>query len=781
MTATEARAARTTGRPEASRTAVPDWLSRAAFAGLAVASGLAGSLAGCRPTGTPGVDPVLSGLLAALMAASGAWASRGAMLAAGVAAVAMSRGWLWLPSGGGLAIALGHAVRQERHPLAGVLTCSLLVQVLLRWPSAGFTGLPSAVAAAVTLMLTVSALRALPRRPRRGILGLGALVLLGAGAVSAVVAASLLEARGPLDAGVTKARSALAELQAGHTEVALADLSTASADLARARARASAWWDVPGSAVPVLSQQRRAVVGVTGAGDQLVTTALAAARALRTHPLGAGTGGVDLGSVRALAWPVRDLAASLARTEAVVEASRSPWLVAPIGDRLRAVQAQLRRDVSTANLAAQGIQAAPGMLGGAGPKRYFVAFTTPAEDRGLGGFIGAYAVITVDRGRFTLTRSGRAPLLAPPPGAVPALRAPLDYLDRYGAFQPQAHFQDLTYSPDFPTVGRVIAGLYPQMQGGQPLDGAVALDPYALQALLRFTGPIAVTGLGRPLTSANAADVLLRQQYLADVSPSADGSRHDLLQEALSTGFERFTADPLPPPGSLTRALDPLVRQGRLMFWAAEPRVQGLLHRAGLDGSFPRPAPGSDVLAVTLANYDNNKIDAYLHESLTDAIHYNPRTGDTRARMAVILRNGAPAASLPEYVVGSFPGSGVPRGTDREWVTLYTPFTVTSSTLGGQPFQLGNPLPELGVLAYSGYVEVPAGGTVQLDVSLAGRLPPGPAYRLALRLQPLANPVHAQVTLTGGRGWGPPVSWVPGADSVQDRTWRFSRTSARSR
>ena len=45
------------------------------------------------------------------------------------------------------------------------------------------------------------------------------------------------------------------------------------------------------------------------------------------------------------------------------------------------------------------------------------------------------------------------------------------------------------------------------------------VDPIALAALLKLTGPVHVDGLSYPLTSANAAQFLLHDQYTS--SPSA--------------------------------------------------------------------------------------------------------------------------------------------------------------------------------------------------------------------------------------------------------------------
>src|SRR5690606_33245436 len=93
------------------------------------------------------------------------------------------------------------------------------------------------------------------------------------------------------------------------------------------------------------------------------------------------------------------------------------------------------------------------------------------------------------------------------------LSGPAEYLSRYGRFQTADYIQDVPYSPHFPYNADVLAQLYPQA-GGNPVDGVIAIDPVGLSALLQLTGPVDVEGHDEPLTSENAADFLLREQYL---------------------------------------------------------------------------------------------------------------------------------------------------------------------------------------------------------------------------------------------------------------------------
>jgi len=102
-------------------------------------------------------------------------------------------------------------------------------------------------------------------------------------------------------------------------------------------------------------------------------------------------------------------------------------------------------------------------LGSNAPRSYFLAVQTEAESRASGGIIGNYGIITADDGKLRLTRFGQAsPLQTSGDVARRKLIAPADYIARYGQFEPQYRWANVPMSPDFPTVAKVIEGLYPQ-------------------------------------------------------------------------------------------------------------------------------------------------------------------------------------------------------------------------------------------------------------------------------------------------------------------------------
>jgi hypothetical protein len=715
-------------------------------AALAVAAAVGAALAGDHPTGSPAVDIVYSALLGAGITVACSRATRGVLLVATTAAFAMSRSWLWIPAGIAMALAFATTFPHRSHRRLSALIGAIVAQVILRWPPVRFHGSTAVVAAALVLLISVSAWRHSRARVRRRA-KITAAVLGGLGVVFAVIfALSTLLAKGPAEQGVNLAQSSLSQISSGRTATAQGSVRQAASDLHQASEKVNGWWNLGSYLIPGVAQQERALGRATRAGADLTATAARLAADVDYSKLRIIGGRIDLAALAAMAGPVAQLHQAALNAQGDLDGISSPWLVEPLETRISKLRSELARSISDSETAVLATQDLPSILGQHGVRRYFVGFMTPSELRGLGGFLGAYGVLTVDNGSIHLTVSGRPIDLKPPPGTTPVLSGPPSYVARYGSFHPELNLEDVTYAPDFPTVEQVISELYPQL-GGQPVDGALVLDPYALAALLNFTGPVTVPGLPEPLTPANAAEVLLRQQYLSGSYDSkVTASRHDALQAALRSAFSRLTTMSLPSPTTFGSTLGPVVAEGRLLFWSSHPSDQPLIERLGLSGALPRIKPGQDFLAVTLANGGNSKIDAYLHESINDSVTFDPTTGHVHSTVAIQLDNGAPGTGLPAYVIGN--SRGVPPGSSLLWVSIYTPLRVSGARLDGTTTALSPGTEEDGLEAYSTFVLIPSSTTDTLTVSLDGTLSPGAAYTLGVRQQPLAS---AQTLTVGVR------------------------------
>jgi Protein of unknown function (DUF4012) len=348
-----------------------------------------------------------------------------------------------------------------------------------------------------------------------------------------------------------------------------------------------------------------------------------------------------------------------------------------------------------------------------------------------------------------MTRFGRASELEDggTPGDERTLTGPDDYVARWARFTPQSTWRNVTMSPDFPSIGHVIAELYPQ-SSGRPVDGVIAVDPDGLAALLRLTGPITVPDVATPLTADNAARFLLRDQYLT-IPERAD--RVDTLETLAETTFDRLTTGDLPGPRAVGDALSPAVGGGHLHAWAVDPEQQALFEDLGVDGALPDVGTG-DYLGVVTNNAVGNKIDLFLTRQVGYDVDWNPDTGRIDATATVTLTNDSPTEGLPNVVIGNAirRGDDPPRGTNRTYLSVYSPWEVSAARLDGQPVTLERQR-ERGRIAYSVFLDVPpAGGARTLELDLHGLVAGRDEYELVVGTQPLVTPDEFALTVDAG-------------------------------
>jgi hypothetical protein len=636
------------------------------------------------------------------------------------------------------------------------------------------------VAAALVAVCAISAWRRSDDRIRRrseevaiGLVGV-AVVL----SIPLVVAAVL--ARSNVEGGQNAARVALADAGSANSAAVAAELGTAATDTSRAGGMLGSWIAAGARAVPIVAQQERFLVGTLHAASATAAIGRRQAPAIEYRP-GGQPGQVNLARLHAVGAPMTVFDRQLHVADGELANLDSPWLVGPLGTRASSFRRQLTQATRSADLGVSAARVLPAMLGADGTRQYLIAFMTPSESRGYDGLIASYGLLTAEDGHLTLSASGSTVDLenALPAGGAKLTGVP-DYLARYGSFDPGKFPEDLTYSPDLPTVADVYSQAYHQ-SGGGPVDGVLAIDPYGLAALLHFVGPIEVAGLPYPLTQANAASVLLTKEYsVFDTGQtSQDVARHAILQNALHDAFHALVATRLPAPKELSAVLDPVAVAGQVSFWSFHADEQPFLRQLGIDGSFPK-ANGGDLLAVTTQNTGNNKIDAYLHTSIADQISFDPDTGAERSAVRITLTNDAPPSGLPPEVIDSPADSGISPGTNEVWLTVYSPLSFDQVTIDGTPGTM-SATPELGVWAYSTYVQIPPRSSSTVRVGLEGGVTPGSTLHVAVRLQPSANPQRARIGVTPTGSWrlasaSTPAGAELGPAMRQQATFRFAKT-----
>lgn len=138
------------------------------------------------------------------------------------------------------------------------------------------------------------------------------------------------------------------------------------------------------------------------------------------------------------------------------------------------------------------------LLGMDKPMKYLVLFQNNMELRPTGGFIGSFALISVNKGRVTeivvndvYSADGQLKGHVDPPQPIK------EHLGEGGWY-----LRDANWDPDFPASAEKIEWFLDK-EINTKVDGVIAIDLYFVQSLLKITGPINLVDFNKTISSDN--------------------------------------------------------------------------------------------------------------------------------------------------------------------------------------------------------------------------------------------------------------------------------------
>lgn len=139
------------------------------------------------------------------------------------------------------------------------------------------------------------------------------------------------------------------------------------------------------------------------------------------------------------------------------------------------------------------IEHLPKVFGVEKERKYMVLFQNDAELRATGGFMTAYAILRVEKGKVFQEKSEDIYALDDKfSSTVPAPEIIGKYLPLVYRF----NLRDMNLSPDFRVSMDRFSGYYNNILGEPQIDGIVAVDTQVLKDIVEVLGPIEVPGYG---------------------------------------------------------------------------------------------------------------------------------------------------------------------------------------------------------------------------------------------------------------------------------------------
>ncbi|MFH0837979.1 MAG: DUF4012 domain-containing protein [Patescibacteria group bacterium] len=244
------------------------------------------------------------------------------------------------------------------------------------------------------------------------------------------------------------------------------------------------------------------------------------------------------------------------------------------------------------------------LLGDKMPHRYLILLQNNHELRATGGFIGSYLLVDINDGKISKmeakdiyeTDGQLQDVVSPPPG-----------IDRVAG---RLYMRDANYSPDFPTSAQSIMWFLEHSRGPS-VDTVIAIDQSVVEDLLKLTGPLVLPDFPFQVKAGNFSDIV---SFYTEAKLSDSVTPKQLLFDLIPVFQGKFAN--LKETEELLDVGIGLVKKGHIQAYSADPKVQDLIVRAGMDGGMTESEAKTDYLSVITTSVGGNKSDQYIKTNL---------------------------------------------------------------------------------------------------------------------------------------------------------------------
>lgn len=396
--------------------------------------------------------------------------------------------------------------------------------------------------------------------------------------------------------------------------------------------------------------------------------------------------------------------------------------------------------------AKDALLAAPEALGEPSAKTYLLIFQNDKELRPTGGFMTAYAFLTLDKGRVNSSQSDDIyrldeKLLNVCKSKICPLTPPapiVKYLpEANGKPRTAWSMRDSNMSPDVPTSMKQFESMYQLLGEGMPWDGIILMDTHVIEELIKITGPIEVFGTtysAEKDNRCNCPNVIYELEAYAQIIEKGQEDRKAIL----GTLMQQILARSL---GAATDKLPEFINSGvklaqgkHLMFFMSDPKLQESLNK--LDWTGQNKAYKYDYLMVNDSNFAGGKTNLYVKDDVKLDINIDS-SGKVNHKLTINYRNPE------EYKVWL-------NGINRTYVRVYVPKGAKLTSSKGSEVSVTTIEDDLGKTVFEAFVQVRPGSSRELIFEYDLPQPfSGKEYDLLIQKQPGTKDFEYEIKVNG--------------------------------
>lgn len=384
----------------------------------------------------------------------------------------------------------------------------------------------------------------------------------------------------------------------------------------------------------------------------------------------------------------------------------------------------------------------PDLLGVSGPKRYLVLFQNDAELRATGGFITAYAVFKIDKGKMQIEKADDIYKLDDAKKKkYPAPDAILKYHKDVTNF----NLRDSNLSPDFVTSMKDFEKMLNESVPDFPaFDGIMAVDTHVLVSAIKILGDFNVYGRNFSAENDKRCDCPKAIYELEDYSTKPVAylreERKDIIGVLLYQIMQRALGiSPSKYWGRLSQTFLDEAKQKHILFYFHDQEAQKGIESLNFAGKI-MPFDG-DYLHISDVNFAGAKSNLFVKHAVKQTIELDG-DGNVTKTLQIDYKNPAPQSNCNLEA-----GQLCLNGILRNWLRIYVP-------KGSQLIEFtGSEKPtvtyeDLGKTVFEGFMTVKPQGTSQVRVKykLPNKMSKSSLYKLLIQKQPGTEDYEYTVT-----------------------------------
>lgn len=390
------------------------------------------------------------------------------------------------------------------------------------------------------------------------------------------------------------------------------------------------------------------------------------------------------------------------------------------------------------------LKEAPSALGVNAPKNYLILFQNDKEIRATGGFMTAYATLTIKDGQVSATTSDDiyrldekllnvcltkiCPLTPPAPI--------VKYLPEVtGKPRSAWSMRDSNLSPDVPTSAKQFETMYQMLGEGLPFDGIIFIDSQVVESLIEVTGPIDVYGTQYSAEldkRCNCPNVIYELESYAEIAAKGEKDRKAILGVLMQQILARSVGVDVEKLPALISAIATMANQKHVMFYMHDNDTQKALAALNWTGEIKNSE--SDYLHINDSNFAGGKSNLYVNQTVTQEINVQ-RDGTVKKKISIEYKNDQPFGVWL-------------NGINRDYVRFYVPKGSKLISSKGSEEQVTT-IEDLGKTVFEAFVQVRPQNTRKLEIEYTIPYQPKGHYQLMIQKQPGAKDFHYKIKLNG--------------------------------